>query len=105
MCQKIIKLLTVSFLLPIFAFAQSMDKDTKKDIMTSGIVVTTGGVALTIGSVFTASELQMVNGRWQTMPIYKQDARFAGVITGCTITASGVLSMILTHEPKTKRKR
>ena len=100
-----VKLILILTLFPFLLFGQSFDKQEKKDIMTSGIVLTTGGVALTIGSAFTPSEVQWSDGRWQPMPIYRQDARFAGVVTGCAITATGILSTIIGYEPKTNRRK
>jgi len=98
-------LILILMLFPFLLFGQSFSKKEKKDIMTSGIVLTTGGVALTLGSSFTPSEVQWSDGRWRPMPIYSQDARFAGIVTGCAITATGVISIIAGNEPKNKRKK
>lgn len=103
MCRT--NLILILILFPFLLFGQSFSTKEKKDIMTSGIVLTTGGVALTIGSVFTPSEGQWSDGRWRPMPIYAQDARFAGIVTGCAITATGVLSIIIGYEPKTNRRK
>lgn len=103
MCRT--NLILILILFPFLLFGQSFSTKEKKDIMTSGIVLTTGGVALTIGSVFTPSEGQWSDGRWRPMPIYAQDARFAGIVTGCAITATGVLSTIIGYEPKTNRRK
>ena len=103
MCR--IKLTLLLILFPFLLFGQSFSTKEKKDIMTSGIVLTTGGVALTIGSVFTPSEGQWSDGRWRPMPIYAQDARFAGIVTGCAITVTGVIAIIAGKEPKNKRKK
>ncbi len=100
-----VKLILILTLFPFLLFGQSFSTKEKKDIMTSGIVLTTGGVALTLGSSFTPSEVQWSDGRWRPMPIYSQDARFAGIVTGCTITATGILSTIIGYEPKTNRRK
>jgi len=70
-----------------------------------GWIVTAGGVALTVGAAATPGELQLVNGRWEPMPIYRQDARFGGIIAGCVVTASGLITMIATMEPKRRKRR
>jgi hypothetical protein len=100
-----VKLILILTLFPFLLFGQSFTTKEKKDIMTSGIVLTTGGVALTLGSAFTPSEVQWSDGRWRPMPIYSQDARFAGIVTGCAITATGVISIIAGNEPKTNRRK
>lgn len=100
-----VKLILILTLFPFLLFGQSFSTKEKKDIMTSGIVLTTGGVALTLGSAFTPSEVQWSDGRWRPMPIYSQDARFAGIVTGCAITATGVISIIAGNEPKTNRRK
>jgi len=70
-----------------------------------GWIITVGGVALTVGAAFTPNELSRVNGRWEPTSLYNEPARFAGVITGCTVTASGLITMLVTMEPKNKRRR
>ena len=105
MYQKIINIAFLLLILQQIGFSQTFDNNEKKYIMTSGIVLTTGGVALTLGSAFTPSEVQWSDGRWRPMPIYSQDARFAGIVTGCAITATGVISIIAGNEPKTNRRK
>jgi len=75
----------------------------KKEITNAGLFMTLGGVALTVGAVATPGELYMNNGRWEPMPIWKQDARFAGVVVGSALTLTGALTAILTSKKSKKR--
>jgi hypothetical protein len=99
------KLLLISLMcISTLTHAQKKFKQ-QDDAKNLGWIVTTGGVALTIGAAFTPNELSRVNGRWEPTPLYNEPARFAGVITGCAVTASGLITMLATMEPKNKRRR
>lgn len=78
-------------------------KQEKSKVVRTGVLVMVGGVALTIGSVATPGEFMRQNGTWQPMSIWRQDARFAGIVTGAAFTVTGGLTALLNIEPKRRR--
>ena len=99
--KALVLALAIAISMPSYAQKKFRQQDDRQHL---GWIVTVGGVALTVGAAFTPNELSRVNGRWEPTPLYNEPARFAGVITGCTVTASGVITMLATIEPKNKRK-
>ena len=99
------KLLLIALMcISISTHAQKKFKQ-QNDAKHLGWIVTAGGVALTVGAVATPNELSRIDGRWQPTPIYQESARFGGLLAGCVVTASGVITMIATMEPKNKRRK
>ena len=98
------KLLTILLLFCTLNLSAQNDKYKfdKKEIASTGIFMTLGGVALTFGAVVTPGELMRNNGRWVPMPIYNQDARFAGVVVGSALTLTGALTAIFTSKKSKK---
>ena len=78
-------------------------KQEKSKVVRTGVLVTVGGVALTIGCIATPGEFTRQNGSWQPMSIWRQDARFAGIITGAAFTTTGAITALLNIEPKRRR--
>ena len=98
------KALLITLMLCTALSGQAQKRD-KADLQTVGIIMTAGGVALTVGAAVTPGELSQVDGRWRPSPIYQQSARFGSLVAGCAVTLSGGLTMLATMEKKNRRRR
>ena len=87
------------------ALSGQAQKRDKADLQTMGIIMTAGGVALTVGAAVTPGELSRIDGQWSPSPIYQQSARFGGLVAGCAVTLSGGLTMLATMEKRGRRRR
>lgn len=97
--MKKLTFLLISILFTLNAFSQKRIEDFNK-----GIPITIGGVALTIGCVFTPTEFERQQGTygWQESPIWKQDARLIGIVTGGCITTTGLITTLLDKKSRKK---
>jgi len=95
---------TITILLLLISLNSFGQKNKERDFNT-GIPITIGGVALTLGSAFTPTEFERTQGTygWQESPIWKQDARFIGIIAGTSITATGLITTLAQGRKKQKR--
>jgi|GEM_PF-5818256 hypothetical protein len=65
-----------------------------------GGVIFAGGVLFTVVGVTTGSEVTYTNGNISngtpnTVPFYEQTARFACIVTGVTLTVTGLITMLV----------
>ena len=99
-------LLLLSLMLLSLSASAQYKKGKLDNPMTSGLILTGGGVGMTLGAFFTPNEYYWVGqqtqpnqsnanaGTWEVKPFYKQGAKFYGVCGGVTLTISGLITTL-----------